>query len=111
MLTLYEHADSGNCYKPRLLLAKIGKPFRHVAVSSLDGSTRTPEYLARNPNGKVPLLELEDGRFLAESNAILLHLAEGTPLLPQDPTSALWSINGCSSSNTAMSLISRCAVP
>lgn len=85
MLTLYEHADSGNCYKPRLLMAKIGKPFRHVAVSSLDGSTRTPEYLARNPNGKVPLLELEDGRFLAESNAILLHLAEGTPLLPQDP--------------------------
>ena len=45
MLTLYEHADSGNCYKPRLLLAKIGRPFRHVAVSSLDGSTRTPEYL------------------------------------------------------------------
>ncbi|CAB4327769.1 glutathione S-transferase family protein [Brucella sp. 6810] len=85
MLTIYSQPDSGNCYKPRLLLAKLGKPFRHVTVSALDGSTRTPEYLARNPNGKVPLLELEGGRFLAESNAILLHLAEGTRFLPVDP--------------------------
>ncbi|MEJ5081871.1 MULTISPECIES: glutathione S-transferase family protein [unclassified Ochrobactrum] len=84
MLTIYSQPDSGNCYKPRLLLAKIGKPFKHVTVSALDGSTRTPEYLAKNPNGKVPLLELEDGRFIAESNAILLHLAEGTAYLPKD---------------------------
>ncbi|MCV9908397.1 glutathione S-transferase family protein [Ochrobactrum sp. AN78] len=84
MLTIYSQPDSGNCYKPRLLLAKLGRPFKHVTVSSLDGSTRMPEYLAKNPNGKVPLLELEDGRFLAESNAILLHLAEGTPYLPKD---------------------------
>ncbi len=84
MLTLYSQPDSGNCYKPRLLLAKLGRPFRHVAVSALDGSTRRPDYLAKNPNGKVPLLELEDGRYLAESNAILLHLAEGTRFLPAD---------------------------
>lgn len=84
MLTLYSQLDSGNCYKPRLLLAKLGRPFRHVSVSSLDGSTRTPEYLAKNPNGKVPLLELEDGRFLAESNAMLLYLAEGTRFVPSD---------------------------
>ena len=84
MLTLYGQTDSGNCYKPRLLLAKTGKPFHHIEVSSIDGSTRRPEYLARNPNGKVPLLELEDGRLLAESNAILLYLAEGTPFLPKD---------------------------
>ncbi|MEN5276948.1 glutathione S-transferase family protein [Brucella sp. TWI432] len=84
MLTIYSQLDSGNCYKPRHLLAKLGKPFKHVTVSALDGSTQTPEYLAKNPNGKVPLLELEDGRFLAESNAILLHLAEGTPYLPKD---------------------------
>ncbi|MCL7996833.1 glutathione S-transferase family protein [Brucella sp. 21LCYQ03] len=84
MLTIYSQPDSGNCYKPRLLLAKLGKPFKHIAVSALDGSTRTPEYLAKNPNGKVPLLELEDGRFIAESNAILLHLAEGTAYLPKD---------------------------
>ncbi|WP_343312409.1 glutathione S-transferase family protein [Brucella sp. BE17] len=84
MLTLYSQADSGNCYKPRLLLAKLGRSFRHESVSALDGSTQTPDYLSRNPNGKVPLLELDDGRFLAESNAILLYLAEGTRFLPQD---------------------------
>ena len=84
MLTIYAQPDSGNCYKPRLLLAKLGKPFPHVTVSSLDGSTRKPEYLAKNPNGKVPLLELDDGRFIAESNAILLYLAENTPYLPKD---------------------------
>jgi glutathione S-transferase len=77
-------ADSGNCYKPRLLMAKLGRPFRHVEVSSRDGSTRKPEYLAKNPNGKVPLLELEDGRLVAESNAMLLFLGEGTAYLPSD---------------------------
>lgn len=84
MLTLYGQPDSGNSYKPRLLLAKLGLPFRHVAMSSVDGSTRTPAFLAKNPNGKVPLLEFEDGRLLSESNAILLHLGEGTLFLPQD---------------------------
>lgn len=84
MITIYGMTDSGNCYKPRLLLAKLGRPFRHVETSSLDGSTRTPEFLARNPNGKVPLLELEDGRTLAESNAMLLYLGEGTRFLPAD---------------------------
>jgi glutathione S-transferase len=82
MITIYGMADSGNCYKPRLLMAKLGRPFRHVEVSSRDGSTRSREFLAKNPNGKVPLLELEDGRLLAESNAILLYLAEGTRFLP-----------------------------
>ncbi|CAN7192335.1 glutathione S-transferase family protein [Aminobacter sp. LjRoot7] len=84
MITIYGMSDSGNSYKPRLLMAKLGRPFRHVETSSRDGSTRTPAYLAKNANGKVPLLELEDGRFLAESNAILLHMAEGTRLLPSD---------------------------
>nr|WMC95458.1 glutathione S-transferase family protein [Aminobacter aminovorans] len=84
MITIYGMSDSGNSYKPRLLMAKLGRPFRHVETSSRDGSTRTPAYLAKNANGKVPLLELDDGRFLAESNAILLHMAEGTRLLPAD---------------------------
>ncbi|SEP81699.1 glutathione S-transferase [Faunimonas pinastri] len=84
MLTVYSHQDSGNCYKPRLLLAYLGRPFRLEDVSSLDGSTRKPEYLRLNPNGQVPLLVLEDGRTLAESNAMLLHLAEGTRFLPED---------------------------
>ncbi|AWC23046.1 Disulfide-bond oxidoreductase YfcG [Aminobacter sp. MSH1] len=82
MTTIYGMTDSGNCYKPRLLMAKLGRPFTHVETSSRDGTTRSPGYLAKNANGKVPLLELDDGRFLAESNAILLHLAEGTRLLP-----------------------------
>ena len=85
MITLYGMTDSGNCYKPRLLMAKLGQPFKHVETSSRDGTTRSAAYLAKNANGKVPLLELEYGRFLAESNAILLYLAEGTRLLPSDP--------------------------
>ncbi len=83
-MRIYGMSDSGNCYKPRLLLAMLGQPFEHVETNSRDGSTRTPEYLAKNPNGKVPLLELDDGRTIAESNAILLYLAEGTPFLPAD---------------------------
>ncbi len=85
MITLYEQHSSGNCYKVRLLLTQLKRPFRTVEVSARDGSTRTPEYLARNPIGKVPALELDDGRFLAESNAMLLHFAEGTRFLPTDP--------------------------
>ena len=82
--TLYSMQDSGNSYKPRLLLHLLDLPFRLVDKDSRDGSTRTPEFLALNPNGKVPLLVLPDGRRLAESNAMLLHLAEGTPYLPAD---------------------------
>src|SRR5262245_6107937 len=84
MPKLYSQPDSGNCYKPRLLMAKLAVPFEHITVPSVDGSTRKPEYLAKNPNGKVSFLELDDGRFLAESNAILLHLAEGSRFIPED---------------------------
>jgi glutathione S-transferase len=84
MPILYSQPDSGNCYKPRLLMAKLAMPFEHVSISSTDGSTRKPEFMAKNPNGKVPLLEFDDGRFLAESNAILLHLAEGSRFVPED---------------------------
>lgn len=85
MITLYDMLESGNCYKPRLLLAKLGIPFRRIAVSSRDGGTRQADFVAQNPNAKVPLMLLEDGRPLAESNAMLLHVAEGTPFLPADP--------------------------
>ena len=84
MLTLYSQQDSGNCYKPRLLMALLGMPFRLVDVNSHDGSTRKPDFLAKNPIGKVPLLEFPDGRRLAESDAMLLHLAEATAYLPAD---------------------------
>jgi glutathione S-transferase len=84
MLTLYGMIDSGNCYKPRLLLAKLGRRFRNIEVSSHDGGTRKPDFTDKNPNAMVPLLEFEDGRLLAESNAMLLHLAEDTRFVPQD---------------------------
>lgn len=83
MISVYGMNDSGNSYKPRLLLAKLAKPFRHVEVVS-GVSTKTADFLAKNPNGRAPILELEDGKVVAESNAILLHLAEGTRLLPAD---------------------------
>lgn len=84
MTILYGMIDSGNCYKPRLLMAKLGIAFTNVEVSSHTGDTRKPDYVAKNPNAMVPLLELDDGRRLAESNAILLYLAEGTRFLPSD---------------------------
>ena len=84
MFTVYGMADSGNCYKVKLALEQLGKPYRWVEVDSTQGVTRTREFLARNPNGKVPTLQLEDGTYLPESNAILYYLAEGTPLLPAD---------------------------
>jgi glutathione S-transferase len=86
-LTLYGMSGSGNCYKPALLMRQLGLPFQWVEVDILNGGSRTPEFLARNPNGKVPLLEINDGgarRALAESNAMLCYLAEGTPYLPED---------------------------
>lgn len=85
MITIHGMQDSGNCYKPRLLMALLDRPFRHQEVSARDGSTRTPEFLRRNPSGQCPLLDLGDGRLLPESNAILVYLAEGTPFLADDP--------------------------
>ena len=82
MLTVYGMADSGNCYKVKLALEQLRLPYRWIEVSTAKGETRTPEFLACNPNGQVPMLELEDGGFLPESGAILCYLAEGTPLLP-----------------------------
>lgn len=84
MLRLYDYLSSGNSYKPRLLLNLLGQPFDLVELDIMKGETRTPEYLAKNANGRIPLLELEDGTFLPESNAILFYLAEGTPFLPDD---------------------------
>jgi glutathione S-transferase len=84
VLRLYDFWESGNCYKVRLLLAQLGIPYDRVPVDILAGETRTPAYLAKNPNGRVPLLEWPDGRRLAESNAILWHLAEGTPFIAAD---------------------------
>ncbi|MCA9772720.1 MAG: nuclear transport factor 2 family protein [Myxococcales bacterium] len=84
MLRLHENAPSGNCYKVRLLLTQLGVPFERVPVDILKGESRTPEFLKLNPNGRVPVVQFEDGRTLAESNAILFHFAEGSSLLSAD---------------------------
>jgi glutathione S-transferase len=81
-LRLYDYLPSGNGYKVRLLLAHLGVPFELVEMDIVAGATRTPEYLAKNPNGRIPLLETDEGLRLAESNAILFYLAEGTRFLP-----------------------------
>jgi glutathione S-transferase len=84
MHTLYSMQRSGNSYKVRLALAQLRMPYRLVEVDILRGESRTPEFLAKNPNGQVPLLEVAPGRYLAESNAILWHLVSGSRLRPQD---------------------------
>lgn len=84
MLRLYDYLDSGNGYKVRLLLAKLGLAYDLVELDILKGESRTKDFLAKNPNGRVPALELEDGTVIAESNAILYYLAEGTRFWPQD---------------------------
>jgi glutathione S-transferase len=84
MPVLHQMQLSGNCYKVRLAAHQLGVALTLRDYGLLDGSTRTPEFLARNPNGRVPVLEFEDGRVLAESGAILWYLAEETELLPAD---------------------------
>ena len=82
MLKLYDCLYSGNGYKPRLLLRLLGIPFERIEVEIAQGESRTEAFLRRNPEGRIPVLELDDGTHLFESNAILHYLAEGTAWLP-----------------------------
>lgn len=84
MLKLYDYLPSRNAWKVRLLLNHLGLAYESVPVSIFEGEGRTPAFLRVNPSGKVPALELEDGRTLAESNAILAYLADGSDYLPED---------------------------
>ena len=84
MYKVYGMRTSGNCYKVKLLLEQLGEPYEWEEIPSTRIQPRTKEFFAINPNGKVPVLRLADGRHLAESNAILFYLAEGTPYLPED---------------------------
>jgi glutathione S-transferase len=84
MLRLHDNLTSGNGYKARLLLAQLGVPYQRIEYDIDRRETRTPEFLKKNSNGRIPVLELEDGTFLAESDAILWYLAEGTRFLPDD---------------------------
>ncbi len=83
-MRVYGDMRSGNCYKIKLLAALVGIKHEWVHVDVMAGETRTAEFLAKNPNGKVPVLELDDGRMLWESNAIIDYLATDTVFLPKD---------------------------
>ena len=83
-LTIYGDSRSGNCYKLKLLCAELGMSYDWREVDILEGATHTAEFLAMNANGKIPLLALPDGRHLAESNAILCFLADGSELYAGD---------------------------
>ena len=84
MMTLYSMRRSGNCYKVRLALAQLDITHDLVEIDILKGESHTPEFLAKNPSGQVPLLEVAPGSFIAESNAILWYVAGHTPLVPND---------------------------
>ena len=84
MPILHQMQVSGNCYKVRLAARQLNVPLTLKDYGLHDGSTRQANFLAKNPNGRVPLMEFEDGRVLAESGAILWYLAENTALLPAD---------------------------
>jgi glutathione S-transferase len=84
MITVYGYSPSGNCHKLRMLLDHLGREYRWIETDSAHGATRTAEYLAKNPNGRVPMIELDDGRIMVESNAILFWLAEGTKYFSGD---------------------------
>lgn len=84
MLKLYDFLPSGNGYKVRLLLTQLGIAFERIEINILKGESRTSEFLKKNANGRIPVLQLESGEFLAESNAILFYLSENTEFLPAD---------------------------
>ena len=84
MITVYGYSPSGNCHKLRMLLTQLGRDYKWIEIDSVHGATRTPEYLAKNPNGKVPMIETGDGRIMVESNAILCWLADGTKYFAGD---------------------------
>ncbi|WP_290537180.1 MULTISPECIES: glutathione S-transferase family protein [Alcanivorax] len=84
MFTLYEFASSGNCYKLRLAMTQLGIPFRRIEKDITRGETRTAEFLAINPNGRIPVLVTQDNKMLPESNAALWYLARDSKLMPEE---------------------------
>ncbi|MAG96723.1 MAG: glutathione S-transferase family protein [Alphaproteobacteria bacterium] len=85
MFKVYGDTRSGNCYKVKLALEILGRPYEWCFVDTLEGESRSRGFLAMNPNGRIPLLEIEPGVYLPESNAILWYLAEGSQYVPDEP--------------------------
>jgi glutathione S-transferase len=84
MIRLYDYLASGNGYKVRLLLNQLAIPFERIELNIIKGETRTPDFIRKFPNGRIPAVELDDGTLLFESNAIISYVADGTPFLPAD---------------------------
>jgi len=84
MIRLYDYLPSGNGYKVRLLLTQLGVSFERIELNIVKGETRMKEFLRKFPNGRIPAVELDDGKLLFESNAIILYFAEGTTFIPAD---------------------------
>jgi glutathione S-transferase len=84
-IKLYGSSDSGNAMKPRWVMDRLGIPYEWIETNAFNGETRTREFLKLNPAGQVPTVVLTDGRTLAQSNAVMVHLAEGSDLIPRDP--------------------------
>jgi glutathione S-transferase len=105
LIKVYGFSSSGNCYKIKLLLTLLEKEYEWIEINSLKGETRTSEFLDKNLNGKIPLLELDNGDFLAESGAILFYLSQNTSFLPEDILKNLKFYNGFFLNNIVMSHI------
>ncbi|MGK7941013.1 MAG: glutathione S-transferase family protein [Crocosphaera sp.] len=84
MYKLYDFLPSGNGYKVRLLLTQLQIPFTRIEVNILNNETKTPEFLEKNPNGRIPVLEISPNQYLAESNAILFYLGQNTNYFPSN---------------------------
>jgi glutathione S-transferase len=84
IMKIYGDVRSGNCDKVRFTLDYLQRPYTWVEIDSVAGGTRTPQFLTINPQGQIPVLQLADGHVLAQSNAIIRHVADGSPLLPDD---------------------------
>src|ERR1700733_580589 len=84
-MTIFGDSISGNCLKVKFVAERLGLPYDWVEISVLKGETRTPEFLAMNPAGQVPVVRFADNGVLTQSNAIMLHLAEGSSLVPRPP--------------------------
>jgi glutathione S-transferase len=85
MYRLYDYLPSGNGYKCRLVLKQLAQPYELIELDIRTGATRTAQFLAKNPNGRIPLLEIPGKGYLPESHAIIAYLADGTRLIPADP--------------------------
>ena len=108
-MKIYGDTNSGNCLKVKWVCDHLALPYDWISVDTLKGETRTTEFLKLNGAGQVPTVVFDDGRVLAQSNAIIRYLARGSDLIPRTTLPRRRWTNGCSGNNTATSPISRCA--